>query len=374
MPSSGEAAAETRAGAASAVGAGGDTTADAGGDTTAGAGGDTAAGAGGNSSAGTVDNSSAGATGKPAASALDNVAGSVAGTEPACVIASFGRHYWVRMRSGDERLAVTRGKRSDLCVGDEVEVRTLGAEQAVIESLHARTTLLQRSDAWRTRLIAANVERAAVVVAGEPPFSEELLMRMLIAIETAGIEPAIVANKADRTAAHEAVRSRMNVYRALGYAVFESSALTGADATRASLGPWLAGRTTLLLGESGMGKSTLVNALVPDAQMRTNAISQALGTGRHTTTFSRLFDVPAGTAHDARIVDSPGFQTYGLNHLSRSQRLHAMRELAPLIGRCRFNNCMHRDEPGCAIRDAAGRGEIDGLRYRLYVQIEREEA
>lgn len=300
-------------------------------------------------------------------------AGPAAGTEPARVLASFGRHYWVRTRSAEERLAVTRGKRTDLCVGDEVEVRALGAGQAVIESLHARTTLLQRSDAWRTRLIAANVERAAVVVAGEPRFSEELLMRMLIAIETSGIEPAIVTNKADRAAAHEAIAARMAVYRGLGYPVFEMSALTDAPGARAALGPWLAARTTLLLGESGMGKSTLVNALVPDAQARTQTISQALGTGRHTTTFSRLFDVPADTAPDARIVDSPGFQTYGLNHLSRSQREHAMREFAPLIGRCRFNDCTHRDEPDCAIRSAAQHGGIDGVRYRLFVRLEERE-
>jgi ribosome biogenesis GTPase len=296
-----------------------------------------------------------------------------AGTERACVVASFGRHYWVRAASGGERVAVTRGKRTDLCVGDEVEIRALGAGQAVIESLHARTTLLQRSDAWRTRLIAANVERAAVVVAGEPPFSEELLLRMLMAIETAGIEPAIVANKADRASAREAIAARMAVYRELGYPVFELSALVDPHAARASLGPWLAGRDTLLLGQSGMGKSTLVNALVPDAQARTNAISLALGTGRHTTTFSRLFDVPGDTAENARIVDTPGFQNYGLSHLSSSQRMHAMREFVGLLGRCRFNNCTHRDEPDCAIRAAAQRGAVDALRYRLYVQIEGAE-
>lgn len=311
--------------------------------------------------------------GKRSPNATASAASQDTTTSRARIVASFGRHYWIRTRTGDERVAVTRGKRTDLCVGDEVEVRLLGAGQAVIESLHARTTLLRRSDAWRTRLLAANVERAAVVVAGEPPFSEELLMRMLMAIETAGIAPAIVANKSDRASAREAIAPRIDAWRALGYPVFELSALADVAGACAALAPWLAGATTLLLGESGMGKSTLVNALVPDAQARTRAISQALGTGRHTTTFSRLFDVPADTAPDARIVDSPGFQNYGLNHLSGSQRMHAMREFAALIGRCRFHNCAHGDEPGCAIRAAAQRGEIDPLRYRMYCEIERDE-
>ncbi len=297
-----------------------------------------------------------------------------AATEPALITASFGRHFYVRPLSGAwlDRVAVTRGKRTDLCVGDEVEVRPLGTDQAVIESLHARRTLLQRSDRWRARLLVANVDQAGIVLAGEPPFSEELAMRMLMAIETAGIAVALIVNKCDRIESRKAIEHRVAVYRKLGYPIFEIAAGVDAAATLQTLAGWLAGRTTLLLGESGMGKSTLVNALVPDAQMRTQAISEALGTGRHTTTFSRLFDVPSTIAANARIIDSPGFQTFGLSHLSDSQRMHAMREFVALLGRCRFNNCTHRDEPGCAIRAAAERGEIDSLRHRLYVRIEDE--
>lgn len=295
-------------------------------------------------------------------------------TERARVAASFGRLFYVRPCSGawDERVAVTRGRRTDVCVGDEVEVRLIGADQAVIESLRPRRTTLQRSDRRRSRLLAANVEQAGVVVAGEPPFSEALLVRMLIAIDSAGIGAALIVNKADLPEAAHAIAARIDVYRALGYRVFEIAARARPLEARARLRDWLAGHTTLLVGQSGMGKSTLVNTLVPDAALRTQAISAALSGGRHTTTFSRMFEVPAEVAPVARIVDTPGFQSFGLAHLSQWQRAHAMREFATLLGRCRFNNCRHRDEPACAIREAAERGEIDVLRYRLFLQIEGE--
>ncbi len=297
-----------------------------------------------------------------------------AATERAQIAASFGRHFYVRSAVGawPDRVAVARGKRTDYCVGDEVEIRTLGAGQAVIESLHPRRATLLRSDRWRSKLLAANVDQAAIVIAGDPPFSEALLLRMLIAIDAAGIGAALIANKADLADAARAIAPRLEAYRALGHPVFEIAAGAQPRAARDTLRAWLAGRTTLLIGQSGMGKSTLVNTLVPDAELRTQAISVALSSGRHTTTFSRMFELPGTIAPDARIIDTPGFQSFGLAHLSTSQRMHAMREFVPLLGRCRFNDCGHRDEPGCAIREAAARGEIDPLRYRLFLRIEAE--
>lgn len=329
---------------------------------------------------------------------------------PAQITASHGRHHWVRivedgalresengpdraddgprMHAGDERLAVVRGRQTGLCVGDRVRIRLLDAQQAVIEDLLPRTTLLQRSDERRTRLLAANIGQAAIVLAGEPRFSEELLVRMMIALEAAGIDLAVIANKADLHDARQRIAPRLAVLRGLAYPVFELSALAGqapapggtsaqaaagANVGFGDLAHWLSGHTTLLLGESGMGKSTLVNALVPEAQVRTQEISRALGSGRHTTTFSRLFPLAPEIATDARIVDSPGFQNFGLWHLSPSERLHAMRDFAGRIGRCRFKDCTHRDEPGCALREAAQQGEIDALRYQLFVGIDLAE-
>ena len=288
----------------------------------------------------------------------------------ATIVASYGRHFAVRSDTDGSTLsAVTRGKRGSLATGDRVRIAGLGSGQAVIDSVAPRRNEFKRSDAFRTKLLAANIDQAGVVIAAEPPFSEELLLRVLLAAEAEGIPIALVVNKRDLGAARAAIEPRIAAYRALGYPVFDCAAGTEPDATRSLLGPWLEGRTTLLLGESGMGKSTLVNCLVPDAQLRTQAISQALASGRHTTTFTRLFQLPDDAGC---LIDSPGFQNFGLDHLSDSQRVHGMPEFRPLLGQCRFHNCSHGDEPGCAIRAAAESGAIDGIRYRLFLRVAAE--
>jgi len=247
-------------------------------------------------------------------------------------------------------------------------LRDLGSGQAVIEQVTPRTNALRRSDGRRHKTIAANLDQAAIVVSGEPPFSEELLVRVLIAAEREGIVCLLIATKADVPDALESIEPRLAVYRALGYPVHAIAAKARPEDTVATLRPVLAGRTTLLLGQSGMGKSTLVNLLVPDAELATQTISEALQTGKHTTTFTRAFDLAGG----GRLIDSPGFQVFGLAHLSPTEIEHGMREFQPLLGHCRFHNCGHRHEPGCAIRAAVDDGRIDARRYALYVQLRDE--
>ena len=287
----------------------------------------------------------------------------------AVVVASFGRHFVLITPAGETLAAVTRGKRTDVAVGDRVVMRPLGAGQAVIDAVEPRRNEFKRSDAYRAKLMAANVDQAAVVIAPQPPFSEDLLMRVLLAAEVGGVPTALIVNKHDLEQARAAIEPRVAVYRALGYPVFDCAAKRDPQGTCALLLPWLAGRTTLLLGQSGMGKSTLVNCLVPDAGMRTREISEALSSGRHTTTFARRFELPG---EQGWIIDSPGFQTFGLEHLSDSQRAHAMPEFRTLLGQCRFHNCSHREEPGCALRAAALAGAIDERRYRLFARLTDE--
>ena len=288
----------------------------------------------------------------------------------ATVVAGFGRQLLVLTDAGEQLTAVTRGRNAQVAVGDRVRITRLGGEQAVVESVDARSNEFKRCDAARSKVIAANVDQAGVVIAPQPRFSEELLLRVLIAAGAEGIPIALVVNKHDLTEARAAIEPRVASYRALGYRVIDCAARADPEGTREALQPWLAGRRTLLLGESGMGKSTLINCLVPQAGLRTQEISEALGSGRHTTTFTRIFTLPG--AGNGVIIDSPGFQGFGLEHLSTSQREHAMPEFAPLLGRCRFHNCSHREEPGCAIRTAMLDGAIDAVRYQLFVRLGEE--
>jgi len=294
--------------------------------------------------------------------------------EPGTVLARHGRQLLVRV-DGDEpgtlRQAVTRGRRDDCCVGDRVLARRIGLDQAVVEDIDVRQNCISRSDGGRTKLLAANVDQAAIVLSGDPPFSEPLLMRVLAVLAHQQVAPLIIATKTDLPQAHARISDRLNHYRSLGYPVLALSVVREPEDSLEKLRPVLEGRCTLLLGQSGMGKSTLVNLLVPEADQVTREISVALSTGRHTTSFCRMFAVSAwcGPDRPSRIIDSPGFQLFGIAHLSSSELMHTLPDFVPRLGQCRFANCMHRSEPGCAIREASERNEIDRSRLRFYQEL-----
>jgi ribosome biogenesis GTPase len=285
------------------------------------------------------------------------------------VIAAHGRHYLVAPEDGRALLqCFPRGKRSEVAVGDRVIYEPTSADQGVIVEIGERRNLLYRSDQFKSKLFAANLDQLLIVLATEPHFSEDLLGRALVAAEANELKPLIVLNKTDVEAALPGARRRLVRYTALGYTVVELSIKTQPEAARAVLDEHLRGRSTLLLGQSGMGKSTLVNLVVPNAEVATREISTALNSGRHTTTFTRLYPLPDGGA----LIDSPGFQEFGLHHLTEGRLERAFPEFRPLLPNCRFYNCHHLQEPGCAILEAVANGSIAPARHALYAQLVHE--
>ncbi len=285
------------------------------------------------------------------------------------VVAAFGRQYVVHLQDGSEVACLTRGKKSEVVCGDLVEIqRTADAStdngtgaQGVIERILPRRSLLHRSDAFREKLIAANVTQLIVVVAAEPSFSDELLARCLVAAFDQKLDVLIVLNKCDLAEAAAAARLRLAPYREIGYRVLELSAKQDVSALR----PLLHNHSSVLVGQSGMGKSTLINALVPEADAATSTISIALDSGKHTTTHARLYHLDETSS----LIDCPGVQAFGLHHLSFGGIEQGFIEFAPYLGACRFRDCHHVHEPGCALREAVNAGKIDARRLELFHQI-----
>lgn len=283
---------------------------------------------------------------------------------PARIVACHGRDFRLRHpESGQVLYAATRGKRVDFACGDWVHFKQLNAEQAVIEDHLPRQSLLYRQDAFKSKLIAANVTQMLVVLAAVPSPNELLLQRALLAAEAAHVAAVMVLNKADlpETAAWAQV---LGYYVELGYPLITVSALGDTGALRQVLH----GHSNIFLGQSGMGKSTLTNALLGREAARTGDISVVLDSGRHTTTHAQLYELDNATD----LIDSPGLQAFGLNHLEAADLLRYMPDMAPFIGQCRFHNCTHRREPGCAVKEAVASGRLPEKRLKFLETITAE--
>ena len=275
------------------------------------------------------------------------------------VVSGHGRRLLVEGEDGTRVLCHTRGRKSEAVVGDRVRWRASG-DEGVIDGIEPRVNLLYRQDEWKTKAFAANIDQLLVVVAAEPVFSESQLARALIAAAEAAIPARIVLNKRDLPS-FAAARARLEPYAAMGVAVIELALKAdGADA-RALLAPLLAGRATLVLGPSGAGKSTLVNLMVVDAKAQIGEISQALNSGRHTTTTTQWYWLDA--QRTSALIDSPGFQEFGLRQVGAERLATLMPDIAEHAERLPLLQ-LHAS-PGARLRRARGAGARRDRRVAL---------
>lgn len=294
------------------------------------------------------------------------------------VVAAFGRHCVVESDDGERRICHPRGKKSAVVVGDLVHWMP-SKDEGSIEAVLPRRNLFYRQDELRTKSFAANLDQVLVLIAADPEFSERQLARALIAAQAEQIPALIVLNKRDLQPAFDRAWARLACYRSMGCLVLPlqlRGEATAPGAELQALVQHLRGKTTLVLGPSGVGKSTLVNQLVPEAQALTGEVSRALNSGKHTTTSTTWYWMD-GTRQTA-LIDSPGFQEFGLNHIDPMHLAQLMPDLRAALGHCRFYNCTHRHEPGCGVRahvlEESGRSEaptpgsggIEPQRYRIY--------
>lgn len=284
------------------------------------------------------------------------------------VVAGYGRHFLVETAQGDRLICHPRGKKSDAVVGDRVLWRG-SHDEGTIEKIEERRNLFYRQDEVRTKSFAANLDQVLILIAAQPEFSESQLARALIAAEAERIAPIIALNKSDLIEPFERAWSRLLPYQRMHYGVLPLSLKLSGPVDRAHLLKHLAGKTTLVLGPSGAGKSTLINLLAPGSLAQTGEISQALNAGKHTTTSTTWYWVDQ--ERTTALIDSPGFQEFGLNHIGPTRLADCMPDFRAHMGNCKFYNCTHLHEPGCGVIEAIGAGEqgITASRYRIYREL-----
>ena len=286
------------------------------------------------------------------------------------IVANYGRHFLVETADGERVICHSRGKKSAGVVGDRVSWQA-SRDEGTIEAIAPRRNLFYRRDEIRTKSFAANLDRILILVAAEPVFSSAQLTRALIAAEAEHIRPLIALNKSDLAVPFARAWDWLEPYRRMGYPVLPLSLRTHAARDRAELLTRLEGNTTLVLGPSGAGKSTLINLLALDAAAQTGEISQALQAGKHTTTSTTWYWVDKGKT--AAVIDSPGFQEFGLQHIDPMHLANYMPDLKAHATNCKFYNCTHLHEPGCGVIAAlspdVGEGRISADRYKIYGEL-----
>ncbi len=271
------------------------------------------------------------------------------------VITRHGASLVLADETGRLHHCLSRQNLGHLVCGDRVIWQPTGEKEGVVTALLGRSSLLSRPDySGRDKPLVANISQIVIVAAPEPPPSELLIDQYLVAAERAGVIALIAINKLDLLSARAAaeLRGRLAAYERIGYPLIEVSARS--EQGLPPLLERLRDHTSILTGQSGTGKSSLVKALLPDLDIQIGRLSGATGLGRHTTSAATLYHLPSG----GELIDSPGVRSFRLPDLDLAEIQQGFRELRPYFGKCRFANCAHETEPDCALREAVERGLV----------------
>jgi len=284
------------------------------------------------------------------------------------VVSRFGNQVEIEDEHGDLFRCHIRRSLQDLVSGDRIlwkkEFSSDSKVSGVVTKIIERSSVLKRHIRYEgLKPIAANLDRVFVVTAPEPAFSNRILDRYLVAIELENIEAVIVLNKTDRLEDYPALHQQLSIYTDIGYKVLLISAKLseGLDLLKQSL----AAHLSILVGQSGVGKSSIINSLLPNEEPSVSSLSETSGLGTHTTTVSKLYHLQSG----GQLIDSPGIREFTLGHIDKRDIAIGFREFEPLIGQCKFRDCTHRSEPGCAILAAANSNLIHASRLASYYQL-----
>ncbi len=304
---------------------------------------------------------------KKTAKLSQQLAGSELGPErPGRIITRYGASVELETGDGRSHRCLLRQNMPSLVCGDRVIWQAASTGNGIVVAMEPRKTLLERPNAdGHLKPVAANIDQILVVAAPLPALDLGLIDRYLVAAELTGIPPVLLINKIDLLDDErlDFMRDRVAVYSEIGYPVLFASTYQKQGLT--ALKKRLKDHTSIFAGQSGVGKSSLINALMPGQGIRVGELSDASGLGKHTTTTTMLYHFPEG----GELIDSPGVRAFGLDHATRNQIADGFIEFRPYLGQCKFNDCRHEVEPGCAIQAAIKEGAIRLERFKSYLQI-----
>ena len=294
-----------------------------------------------------------------ASSGSDALLTNASSEQTGLVITRYGQYLLVEAESGELYHCTGRQNIKLSVAGDQVIFQTISKSEGVVTALLERDNQLSRS----YKLIASNIDQLWLVVAVEPHYQFELIDRYLVVAENAGLPINIVVNKIELSNDFERIKHNFSMYESTGYQVFYLSVKDQINIEQFKT--LLDDKTHIFLGQSGVGKSSLINELIPNLNLRVNEISTKSKLGKHTTTNTTLYHIPSG----GDLIDSPGIREFQLDDLSNKEILSGFREFKPFIGACKFRNCAHINEPNCAIKEAVESGKIHHKRYENYLQL-----